>query len=354
MNRLFRRISAAALVVTVAGGGLTACSSSEASSPNAAKELRLGYFTNLTHATALIGVKDGYFKEALGDVGLKTQTFNAGPAAVEALFSNSIDAAYIGPNPAINAYVKSKGEAVRIIAGATSGGASFVVQPQIKGVEDLKGKTVSSPQLGNTQDVALRYWLKEQGVDTSVTGSSDVTITPTENSNSLQLFRDKEIAGAWVPEPWASRLVLEGGGKVLVDESSQWPDGQFVTTHLLVRTKFLEENPAAVEALLQGHVKATEWINANSEQAKNDANAQLEELTTKKLSEKVLDRAWEQLTITENPVASTLQVSADHAFEAGTLREKADVKGIYDLSILNKILVAQNQKPVSAAGLGRE
>jgi len=354
MNRLIARVGTVALVMSLAGGSLTACSRSDASSANAAKQLRLGYFANLTHATALVGVKEGFLKDALGDVELKPQTFNAGPAAVEALFAGSIDAAYIGPNPAINAFVKSKGEAIRIIAGATSGGASLVVQPDIKGVNDLLGKRVASPQLGNTQDVALRYWLKKQGVATSITGSSDVTLAPTENSTSLQLFKDKAIAGAWVPEPWASRLVLEGGGKVLVNEADTWPNGQFVTTQLVVRTKFADANPAAVEALLEGHVKTTNWIAANPADAKQAANGQLDALTTKKLAQDVLDRAWKQLTITEDPLPTTLKTSADHAFEVGTIKEQADLQGIYDLTALNKILVAAGKKPVSSAGLGKE
>jgi NitT/TauT family transport system substrate-binding protein len=349
-----RRLRAVAAIgaLTLAAGALTACGSNSTGS-GSSNTLRLGYFTNLTHATALVGVKEGFFQQSLGGTELKTQTFNAGPTAIEALLAGAIDATYIGPNPSINAFVKSKGDAIRIIAGATAGGASLVVQPTIGSAADLKGQTVASPQLGNTQDVALRYWLKQQGVQTSVTGSSEVNIAPTDNATTLQLFKDKKIAGAWVPEPWASRLVLEGGGKVLVNEASQWPGGRFVTTQLIVRTKFLQENPTAVDALLKGHVKTTEWIAANPAKARLDANAQLKALTTKELTPQVLARAWSQLTITVDPIASTLQACADHAYEVGTLKEQADLKGIYDLAPLNKILVAQGKKPVSAAGLGQ-
>jgi NitT/TauT family transport system substrate-binding protein len=199
--------------------------------------LRLGYFPNVTHAPAILGVENGTFAKALGkDVGLETKTFNAGPAAVEALLAGALDASYIGPNPAINAFAKSKGEAIRIIAGATSGGAALVVKPSITKAADLKGKKVASPQLGNTQDVALRAWLGEQGLKTNPQGGGDVSILPQENSQTLDTFKAGDIDGAWVPEPWVSRLVQEGSGKVLVDEKELWPGGRFVTTHLIVRT----------------------------------------------------------------------------------------------------------------------
>ncbi len=231
-----------------------------------APELRLGYFANVTHAPAIVGVDEGFFADELGDTKLTTQIFNAGPAAVEALFAGALDATYIGPNPAINAFVQSDGEAVRIIAGATSGGAQLVVREGIDGPEDLEGKNIATPQLGNTQDVALRAWLTDKGLENDVAGGGDVTITPTANADTLQLFQAGELDGAWVPEPWASRLVLEAGAEVLVDEKDLWPEGEFVTTHLIVRTEFLEQYPGTVEALLRGHVESVEWIKANEDE----------------------------------------------------------------------------------------
>ena len=226
------------------------------SGSGAADELRLGYFANVTHAAALIGVQEGLFADELGDTKLTTQVFNAGPDEVEALFAGALDAAYIGPSPTINAYGQSDGDAIRIIAGAASGGAQLVVRDGIDSPADLKGTTLASPQLGNTQDVALRTWLTEQGLENSVEGGGDVTIAPTANSDVLNLFQTGELDGAWVPEPYASRLVLEGGGHVLVNEKDLWPDGEFVTTHLIVRTEFLEKYPDTVAALLRGHVAA--------------------------------------------------------------------------------------------------
>ncbi len=243
------------------------------------------------------------------------------------MLGGDLDAGYIGPNPAINAFVKTKGAGIRIVAGATSAGASLVVQPGIESAADLKGKRIASPQLGNTQDVALRAWLKAQGLTpSSQAESGDVAVEPTDNATTLQLFRDKKLDGAWVPEPWASRLVLDGRGKVLVDEKTLWPQGKFVTTHLIVRTEFLEKYPETVKALIEGQVDADEWIAKNRDEAKTTVNAELERITTKPLSDAALDRAWDNFTITTDPVAASLKKSADDAVAAGLL-EKVDLKG---------------------------
>ena len=213
----------------------------------------------MTHAPALVGVGTGIFAEALGDgVTLETSYFNAGPEAVEALFAEAIDATFIGPNPAINAYAQSDGEAIRIIGGSTSGGAFLVVRPGITSTQDLVGATLATPQLGNTQDVALRAWLLAQGLTFDVAGGGDVSILPQSNADTLTAFQAGDIDGAWVPEPWATRLIQEGGGVVFVDERDLWPDGLYVTTHLIVRTEFLEENPDIVESLLRGLIEAVE------------------------------------------------------------------------------------------------
>jgi NitT/TauT family transport system substrate-binding protein len=356
-----RRGAAAAAAALLAITGLAACGTSEAAAPATgsggaaaeAQTLRLGYFANITHALPLIGVQDGTYAKALGSTKLETQVFNAGPAAVEALFAGSIDAAYVGPNPAINAFTKSNGEAVRIVAGASSGGAQLVVQPTITDAQGLKGQTVASPQLGGTQDVALRYWLKQQGLSAPVTGTGDVTVAPQENSQTLDLFRAGKIAGAWVPEPWASRLVTEGGGKVLVDEKTLWPQGAFVTTHLIVSTDFLAKYPGTVAKLLEAEATTLDAVKADPTKAKATANEALKALTGKTLKPAVLDRAFDDLTLTLDPIASTLQVSADHGVEVGTTK-KADLSGIYDLTLLNVLLKKRGEQPVPAAGLGKE
>jgi NitT/TauT family transport system substrate-binding protein len=339
MRRTARAAAASLALVAVATG----CSTKPSASAAPGGTLRLGYFANVTHATALAGVARGTFASHLGATKLETQVFNAGPAAVEAVFAGAIDATYVGPNPAINAFVKSKGKAIRIVAGATSGGAQLVVQPGIKAPADLAGKTLATPQLGNTQDVALRAWLKDKNVK--------ATVAPSENATTLQLFKDKKIDGAWLPEPWASRLVLDGGGSVLVDEKDLWPGGQFVTTQLIVATPYLEKHPDVVKRLLEAHVETTAWINANLGEAKTVVNTALEKLTQKKLATAVIDRAFTELTITNDPVAASLAVSLRHAVAADLIKA-ADLHGIYDLRLLNEVLAAAGQPAVSDAGLG--
>ncbi|HZN14446.1 MAG TPA: ABC transporter substrate-binding protein [Acidimicrobiales bacterium] len=312
-------------------------------------DLRLGYFANITHAPAIIGVEKGFLAKAMGaNVTLKTATFNAGPAAVEALFAGSIDATFIGPNPAVNAFVKSKGEAIRIVAGSTSGGASLVVKPDITSPADLKGKALASPQLGNTQDVALRAWLKSKGLKTDTVGGGDVKINPQENAQTLDTFKAGQIQGAWVPEPWATRLVLEGGGKVLVNEKDLWPGGQFVTTHLIVRTAFLKAHPDVIEALLKGHLDSVQYATDHPAEAQAVANEGIRKITTKALSAAVLADAWKNLTFTVDPISSSLVKGANDAADLGLIA-KPTLTGIYDLTLLNKLLAADGKPAVSGS-----
>jgi len=305
--------------------------------------LRLGYFPNVTHATAIVGLEEGMFATELQGTGrtLAPSSFNAGPSAIEALLSGALDATYIGPNPTINAHVRSRGEAVRVIAGATSGGAYFVVQPGIEGAEDLRGKTIASPQLGGTQDVALRTWLAAQGLATDPHGGGDVSISPQENAQILESFVAGTLVGAWVPEPWATRLVLEGGGKVLVDERTLWPEGRYVTTHLVVRAAMLKERAAEVDALLRGHVAATTWISEHPAQAQADVIDGIERATGKRISADVLSRAWGNLEFTTDPVRASLQRSAADAQAVGLLElEGADLDALYVLEPLARITAA--------------
>jgi NitT/TauT family transport system substrate-binding protein len=352
----FRRLVPVALAAAVvlgacgsdssSGGGATSAAASGGTSGEKVT-LRLGYFPNITHATALVGVEKGIFADKLGpNVTLQTQTFNAGPNAIDALFAESIDATYVGPNPAINGYVKSKGEALRIVSGATSGGASLVVAPTINGPADLKGKTLATPQLGNTQDVALRAWLEQNGLNADTSGGGDVSIKPQDNAATLDAFKQGQVQGAWVPEPWATRLVQEGGGKVLVNEADLWPNGQFVTTQLVVRTAFLKDHPDAVKKLLEGQVAANDYVNKNPADAQQAANDQIEKITQKRLSDSVVAEAWKNLTFTNDPIASSLKKSADDAVSLGLL-EQPDLTGIYDLTLLNQVLKAQGQPDVS-------
>ncbi|MCU1486440.1 MAG: sulfonate transporter substrate-binding protein [Actinomycetia bacterium] len=353
---MHRRRPLVATVLVLATLLLVACGSdggsdgkaSSGSSTTAAEKpttLRLGYFPNVTHATAIVGVEKGIFQEHLGNDTLKVSTFNAGSEASTALLAGAIDASYIGPNPAISAWAKSK--AIKIVSGATSGGAALVVKPAITGAGQLKGKKLATPQLGNTQDVALRSWLDEQGLKTDTNGGGDVSIIPQDNSRTLDAFKQGTIDGAWVPEPWATRLVQEGGGKVLVNEKDLWPDGQFVTTHLIVTTKFLDAHPTTIKHLLEGQVEANQWVNDNTDEAQAVVNAGIEKITGKKLGDAVIKAAWANLEFTNDPIASSLKTSADHAIAVGLL-EKVDLNGIYDLDPLNQILAAAGEEKVQA------
>jgi NitT/TauT family transport system substrate-binding protein len=330
-----RHLIAAVLLLAVTATAGACGSDRSVATPSGPTTVRLGYFPNITHATAILGVDQDIFAEALGRDRLESTTFNAGPAAIEALLSEAIDAAYIGPSPTVNAWARSK--AITIISGATSGGAALVVKPSITSVAQLEGTTIATPQLGNTQDVALRHWLKEQGLASDTSGGGDVSITPQENSQTLDSFKAGDIDGAWVPEPWATRLVQEGGGRVLVDEKDLWPGGKFVTTHLVVRTEFLEQHPGTVRRLLEAQIEANELINANTEEAQNIVNDAIGELTGKPLRLETIRAAWSNLTFTNDPAVASLSKSAAHAVDVGLL-EPVDLEGIYDLAPLNALL----------------
>ncbi|MGW4376978.1 ABC transporter substrate-binding protein [Streptomyces albidoflavus] len=315
-------------------------------------QVKIGYFPNLTHATALVGVEKGLIEKELGGAELVPSTFNAGPSEIEALNSGSIDIGFIGPSPSVNGYVKSKGDSLRIISGSASGGVKLVVNPdKIKTVEDLKGKKIATPQLGNTQDVAFLHWISEQGwkVDAQ-SGKGDVSVVRTDNKITPDAYKSGSLDGAWVPEPTASKLVADGA-KVLLDEADLWPDKKFVITNIIVSQKFLEEHPDAVEAVLRGSVKTNKWINDNPEEAKASANDALKTLTGKPLPAEVLDPAWKSIQITDDPLAATLDSQAEHAVNAGLL-EQPDLNGIYDLRPLNKVLKAEGAPAVDDAGLG--
>ncbi|CCI53780.1 ABC transporter substrate-binding protein [Nostocoides jenkinsii] len=349
---LSRRSSASLLVL--ASLGLAACSgssdatsagSSAGSGASAAAEVRLGYFPNVTHAVPIVADKEGLFAKHLGGSTLKISTFNAGPAAMEALKSGAIDATYVGPGPATNAFINSQGEAIRIVSGAATGGAALVVDPSITSVAQLKGKKIATPQLGNTQDVALRFYLKEQGLTTDLQGGGDVNITPQENSQILDSFSQKLIAGAWVPEPYATRLV-QAGGKVLVDEHSLWPGGKFPVTVLAVRPDFLTKHPDSVKALLEGQLDAEAFIASNATKAQSDVGAVIKAVSGKALDATVISAAWKNLEFTNDPVPSALAAGAEHAYAVGILKTKPNLDGLVDLTILNQVLTAAGKETV--------
>ena len=309
--------------------------------------IRVGAFPNITHAQAMVGKANGWFDKAMGPaVRVQWTSFNAGPSAIEALFAGAIDMTYVGPNPAINGYVRSNGEALRIVAGAASGGASLIVRNDagIQGPQDFHGKRVASPQLGNTQDVALRNWLQRNGLKTNDKGG-DVQIVPMANSDQLTLFLKKDLDAAWAPEPWATRLIHEGNGRLLVDERSLWPNGQFVIGLLVVNTKFLKVHPDLVKNWIRAHVELTDWINAHPAEAKTLLNEQIRRETNKALPADVLEEAFSRLQVTYDPLHAALNTAAQQAFEDGFLgRQVPDLSGLYDLTMLNQVLAEKKRK----------
>jgi len=321
---------------------LTACASQP---PPSSTLVRFGYFPNITHAQAVIGIADGTFQRAFGDnVKIDPKIFNAGPSAIEAMFAGQLDLSYLGPNPAINGYVKSNGEALRIVAGATSGGAVLVVRGDsgITKASDFAGKKIASPQLGNTQDVALRGWLMKQGIKLKEQGG-DTTVMPVANPDILTLFQKKEIDAAWVPEPWGARLVNEVGGKIFLDERDLWPDGKFTTALVVVSTTFMKAHPDIVKQFLSAHVELTQRINADPVSAKQKLNSEIARLSGAALAQQTLDDAWSRQLVTYDPISSSLVGSADAAFKAGFLGDTMpNLDNIYDLTILNQVLKEKN------------
>jgi NitT/TauT family transport system substrate-binding protein len=342
--RLWATTATVALVLLACGQAAGAGSTSD----DGPLTLRLGFFPNLTHATALVGVKKGFFADALGSkVMIETHTFNAGGDAVTAILSGAIDATFVGPNPTTNAFSRSHGQAIRVIAGATSGGALLVVKPSITSVAGLRGATIADPQLGGTQDVALRWYLKSQGLKSDTSGGGDVHVLPQDNAQTLTAFKQGQIDGAWLPEPWASRLIVEGGGRVLVDERELWPQGRFVTTNLIVSTTFLKAHPKRVKALLEGLYSASTYLSANPDVGQTVTNDAVAEITGKKLAAGVVAAAWPHMTFTLDPLADTLKASADHAQSVGLLGS-VNLHGLYDLTLLNQVLTEHSQPAVTA------
>ncbi|MFZ0760234.1 MAG: aliphatic sulfonate ABC transporter substrate-binding protein [Candidatus Sulfotelmatobacter sp.] len=309
--------------------------------------IRVGAFPNITHPQAMVGKADGWFEKAMGPhVKVEWTSFNAGPAAIEALFGGAIDMTYVGPNPAINGYVRSNGEAVRVVAGAASGGASLIVRngSGIQKPQDFHGKRVASPQFGNTQDVALRNWLKNHGMKTTDKGG-DVQIIPMANPDQLTLFLKKELDAAWSPEPWATRLIYEGNGRRFLDERSLWPNGQFVMGLLVVNTKFLKNHPDLVKNWIRAHVELTDWINSHPAEAKKLLNQQIQKETGKALPAIVLDESFARMQVTYDPLHSALLVAARQAFDDGFLgRAMPDLSHLYDLTLLNQVLAEKERK----------
>ncbi len=317
-------------------------------SENTSDTLRIGYFPNINHAQAVIGLGNGDFQKKMGATKIETQVFNAGPSAIEALFANRIDVAYVGPNPAINGYLKTDGAGLRVIAGVSSGGAVFVVRNDsgIESAKDLGGKKFASPQLGNTQDVSLRTYLLQNDFKTSENGGN-VQVIPAANSDIFTMMERKEIDGAWVPEPWGAKLVQETSSHIFLDERDLWPNGKFTTAVIVVRTDYLQNHPDVIKKLLEAHVDETIWINNNQDEAINVFNEQNKVLTGKTIPQSEINQAFSRMSLTYDPNKDSLYKEADNAYELGFLGDKKpDLTNIFDLKILNQILEEKNLPPI--------
>src|SRR5437588_8486368 len=335
-----RAITAAAIGTALLLAGCSSSSSSSSSSGSTSTSgaaggspvtVRLGFLSNITHAPALIALKEGYFTKALGSAGtLKATAFSSGTEETTAILAGQLDAAYVGPNPAITAWQKASN--IQIISGAATAGASIVVKKGITSAAQLKGKSLATPSLGNTQDVALRYWLKQHGVTTNTTGGGDAFIKPTKpNSAAVLQFKSGQIAGGSEPAPYDIQMVQDGG-TVLLSEPG-------VTTLLIVTKSFLSAHPAIVSDLLKAQVQANAFIKSNPAQAQADANAELAAYTGKPLKADLVAASFKEITFTNDPNQASLKTDADQAVSPGLLKP-VNLDGIYDLGPLNKVLAA--------------
>ena len=308
--------------------------------------LRLGHFPNVTHAQALYGRATGSFERGVG-VPIAWTQFNAGPSAVEALFAGAVDASYLGPNPAINGYIRSQGRSFVIVAGAASGGAALVVRPDagILTESDFHGRTVATPQLANTQDVAARLWFAARGYTTRERGG-DLTILPLANPDQLLMFGKHQIDAAWTVEPWVSRLEQEGGGRVFLDEKQLWPGGRYVTALLVVRRAFLAAHRDLVVKLVAAHVDATRALNADLDASAGVLAAEVARETASPMPARIVRSALGRIELGWDPLQGALAKAAGDAHRVGFLREAPDLGGIVEAGPLEEVLAAKGLPPL--------
>lgn len=338
------RLAGVAGVLLLAGlvaGGILVSGAWAAPKGNApaAVTMRVAHMPNVTHSPALVGRVGGEFEKAVAPAKVDWKVFNAGPSMIEALFAGELDMAYIGPNPALNGYVKSRGEAVRLVSGVCEGGAALVGRKEagFLKADDLKGRRIATPQLGNTQDISLRHWITTHGRKTSDKGG-DVTILPMANPDHLTMFLKKEIDGSWTVEPWVSRLVREAGGVILLDERTIWSGGRNPTTVVIVRTEFLQKQPDLVRRWLSAEEDLMGWMKAHPDSAQARVNRLLDQLTGKPLPPGLIEECWTRLNFASDPCIPAILEGANWARDAGFLKfEGLDLKGLFSVSLLNQV-----------------
>jgi len=327
-----------AVAVAVAVAMIAFGTSASNSSPE--NTVRVAFFPNLGHSIAIVGTEKGIFAEKLGNqTVIETRLFDSGPQVIESIFANEIDLAYVGPGPAINGFIKSDGKALKILAGAASGGVSLVIHPnsKIESVADFPGKRIAAPQIGNTQDISLRNYLYQNNLKPAEKGGS-IYVINVVNPDIFTLFSKGELDAAWVPEPWATRLVQQLGGIRLFQEKDLWPDQKFSSAVLIVRSEFLEKHPDIVQKWVEAHVQTSDWINEHPAETKLIFNDFLKKKTGKTFPSEILNEAFSNLQITSDPIESSIRTFAERANSLGYLgREGYTLEGIFYAEPLNSI-----------------
>ncbi|OHW61529.1 taurine-binding periplasmic protein precursor [Andreesenia angusta] len=344
-----KKISGLVLGLMIGVLAVTGCSSGSGSGDKGEtpEKVNIGFFPNITHSQALVGKADGSFQKAIGeDVKLEWHQFNAGNEAIESLFAGNLDITYIGPGPAVNGFIKSDGD-LEIVAGATHSGAVLVVgkESNIKSVKELAGKKVAVPNYGNTQDVTLRAALSDAGLKDTNSGG-DVEIVQAKNPDIKVLLEREDIDAAFVPEPWGTRLEIEIGAKVLLDENQTFRNGEYSSAVVLARKDFVKENPELVEKILANHVELTDYIVGNQEEAKKTIVGELKSLTNSELPKEVLDGGFSRMTVSYDPLSDSVVDMAKISKENGFIEEELKPEGLFNLKILDKILESKGKATI--------
>ncbi len=333
-------ISARIIGIAVLSALGIALSSSDTSHEN---KLRIAYFPNIGHAIPIVGMEKGFFEEQIGEqTKIETRVFDSGPQVIESLFADSVDVAYVGPGPAINGFLNSENKNVKILAGAASGGASFIVHPnsEINSVSDFAGKKIAAPQIGNTQDVSLRNYLSENGLRPAEKGGN-VVVYNIPNPDIYTLFVKGEVDGAWVAEPWATILETELDGKRLFHEEELWPDKEFASVLLIGNVDYINENPKIISNFMISHHETVTWINQNPKETRIVFNDFLDSHLGQSLSDEVVDVALSNLMITADPKPNSISSFAEQADSLGYLgRNGYDLSGIFYSFDTNSIVEA--------------
>jgi len=301
-------------------------------------KIRVAFFPSIGHIIPIVGLEEKIFEKGIGEEKqIETKLFDSGPQVIESIFSGSIDIAYVGPGPIINGFLKSDGKDIKILSGAASGGASFIIQPNsgLESLENFDGKRIASPQISNSQDVSLRHYLESHGFK-SVEKGGTVFVLNISNPDIYTLFAKGDIDGAWVPEPWATILVQELDGIRLFNEEKLWPNEEFASVLLIVRTEYLENNPETIQKWVESHEKTVTWINANPDKSKSLFSSFLIDYMGKSLPTKIIDESFSNITITSDPIKNSVIIFAERADSLGYLgRSGYNLDGIFYNAVLN-------------------